>query len=85
MLMTFCGVNVPVSYWPKGVQVVANLLPLTHSLQAIRLILAEAQPGVILEKIALALLVSAVWLSASVLLMDRAAESGRRDGSIELV
>jgi ABC-2 type transport system permease protein len=65
--------------------VLAQALPLTHGLAAIRGILASASPRLILRETVLEGVVCAVWLAISLLLIDRVAESGRRDGSIELV
>ena len=85
LAMVACGVSVPVEYWPRVVQIIANLLPLTHGLHAIRLLLDGASAGPILEATALEVSVALSWLIISMLLMDRLADAGRREGSIELV
>ena len=84
LAMVICGVSVPVAYWPATVEVIANLLPLTHGLHAIRLLLDGSSPRPILEATAMELVVASAWLLVSILLMDRLANAGRRDGSIEL-
>lgn len=35
-ITTFCGAMVPVTYWPQAVQWVANTIPVTHGLTAMR-------------------------------------------------
>jgi hypothetical protein len=37
--MAVAGANVPVDFWPGPVQAVANLLPVTHGLLAVRQLL----------------------------------------------
>jgi len=83
--MAWCGVSVPVSFWPSGIRVLAQAIPLTHGLAAIRGVLANAPPRLILRETVLEGTVGLAWLAISLLLIDRVAESGRSDGSIELV
>lgn len=82
-MMAICGVQVPVSFWPVGVQYVASVLPLTHGLAAIRAALDGAAAGEVLGEAGLELAVAAGWLTVAALIFDRLAEHGRRDGSIE--
>lgn len=84
-LMAFCGVSVPVAFWPGWVQVIANCLPLTHGLAAIRGVFDGAPLAVIASNAVWSIVVSAGWLAISVLTMDRMADAGRADGSIEFV
>lgn len=77
------GVNVPVSFYPEPVQWLANVLPLTHGLQAIRDVLSGVGGSEILLDVALEALVGVAWLTASLFTFNRLAERGRRDGSIE--
>jgi len=86
VIMAFCGVSVPVSFWPGWLQVVCYLLPVTHGLEAIRLVLGEgANATAILRQVGLEVLVGFGWLGLSLLIVDRFAEAGRADGTIELV
>ncbi len=85
MFMIICGVSVPVDYWPRAVEIFANLLPLTHGLEAIRLLLDKASAGSIAEAAGLEIVVALAWLLTAGLIMDRMADAGRRDGSIEYV
>jgi ABC-2 type transport system permease protein len=82
-LIAFCGVQVPVTFWPPWVQAITQFLPLTHGLEAIRLLLESAAVGRVGAGAAVELLVGVAWLSVSVLTFRRFVESGRRDGSIE--
>lgn len=82
-MMAIGGVVVPVSYYPQPVQWLAQVLPLTHGLQAIRDTLAGAGSATILSNVALEALVGLGWLAAALLTFNQLAESGRRDGSIE--
>ena len=79
------GVSVPVAYWPGSMQFVVKLLPITHGLQAIRLTLDEAPFAAVLQSAALEIAVTLGWAVLAVLLIDRVANVGRKDGSIELV
>ncbi len=85
LFMAGCGVSVPVSFWPSWVQVLARAVPLTHGLAAIRGILANAPLYLVLRETVLEGVVGVCWIAISLLLIDRVAEAGRSDGSIELV
>jgi ABC-2 type transport system permease protein len=85
-IMAFCGVSVPVSFWPRWLQIFCNLLPVTHGLEAIRLVLGDGGSAAdILRQVGLEILVGLGWLGLSLLIVDRFAEAGRADGTIELV
>lgn len=84
-IMTFTGVTVPVTFWPDGVQFVAAVLPVTHGLEALRILLNHGPLENILIGLGLELLVGLVWLALAILSFNRFAERGRNDGSIELV
>ena len=81
----FCGVSVPVAFWPGFLQFIVKLLPITHGLQAIRLALDEASLAAIVQAAALEVAVTLGWIIVAVLVIDRMANAGRRDGSIEFV
>jgi ABC-2 type transport system permease protein len=83
LLMAFCGVSVPLSFWPLPVQALAQVLPLTHGLAATRALLAGEPPGAVLGSATLEAFVGAAWLVIALVSMDRMAERGRSDGSIE--
>jgi ABC-2 type transport system permease protein len=83
LFMTICGVSVPVAFWPIWVGAIAQVLPVTHGLGAIRTVLDEGPATEALQGALLEMVVAVGWLTLSVLLIDRLAEGGRRDGSIE--
>ena len=85
ILVAICGVSVPVEFWPRPVQWIANAIPMTHGLAAIRLILGHGAHGSIAWQIALEVAVASGWLLLSLLTMTRLFNGGRADGSIELV
>jgi ABC-2 type transport system permease protein len=82
VMMAFCGVSVPLAIYPEAVQWVAQVLPLTHGLDAIRELFGEADAGSVLSDTALELLVGAGWLALSLGTFRILANAGRRDGSI---
>lgn len=82
-IMTFCGVNVPVDYWPGWIEAVATVLPLTHGLAAIRALLDGAPLASLIPQVVAEAGVGVGWLALAMLSFHRLAESGRRDGSIE--
>ena len=58
---------------------------MTHGLQAIRLLLDEASTVSILQAAGFEAIVGLGWITLAILAMDRMANAGRRDGSIEFV
>jgi ABC-2 type transport system permease protein len=87
VMMLICGVMVPVSFWPGWLEVVAQAVPFTHGLAAVR-VLADAPPGApvaldVLSACLAAFGTGVVWLALAAFLLDRIGESGRRDGSLD--
>jgi ABC-2 type transport system permease protein len=82
--MAFCGVSVPVSFWPGWVEALANVTPITHGLRAFRLLLDQAPAGDIVTAAGLEVVIGSFWLCVAMLVVDRMADAGRADGSIEL-
>lgn len=84
VMMLICGVTVPLAFWPAWVQWAAQLLPLTHTLESIRLLEAGApDPLTILAHLGLAALTALAWYGLAAFLLERLATSGRRRGTIE--
>lgn len=81
VLLVFCGVQVPLAFWPGWVGALAQAVPLTHGLAAVRAQLAGT--GGLAGEIGLALLTGAAWFGIAWLIFHGAAERGRRTGSIE--
>lgn len=83
-LLAFCGVSVPVSFWPAWVQAIVAVLPVSHGLSAARILLEGGPWGDAWQALLLELLVGAGWLALGLFTMDRLFNGGRADGSIEL-
>lgn len=82
-LVAITGVQVPVSFWPGWVQGVAQVLPVTHGLAAVRGVVAAAPLQEVARNAALELAVGVGWMTVALLSFRQLAESGRRDGSIK--
>jgi ABC-2 type transport system permease protein len=83
-VMTIAGVNVPVAYWPRPVQIIANGLPLTHGLRAFRLLLSGGPYPAVFADLAAEAVVGAAWLAVAVCVLNLAVHAGRRNGTLEL-
>ncbi|MFE2750751.1 ABC transporter permease [Actinosynnema sp. NPDC059335] len=83
VLMTFCGVNVPTSFWPDWVRAVTSVLPMTHGLAAIRAFVGGGPASTVLGQLALEACVGAVWFAVAAVSFERMVRRGRRDGTIE--
>lgn len=84
-----CGVFVPISFWPSAIQYVVQVVPLTHTIQAVREL--QADPGGWAQSLAttgppllVAILLGAAWFVLGAMLIERHAATGRADGSIDL-
>jgi ABC-2 type transport system permease protein len=64
-MMAFCGVQVPLDFWPRGIQVSAQAIPLTHTLQALRAVNDGGTAAEVLTHVVPALLAAAFWLCAA--------------------
>jgi len=82
-LMVLTGVQVPISFWPTPVRQLAEVLPLTHGLQAVRDLLAGDALVRIGGQAAIEAAIGVGWLLVAALAFRRFAEHGRHDGSIE--
>jgi ABC-2 type transport system permease protein len=83
-VMTICGVNVPVTYWPRPVQAIANLLPVTHGLAAFRLLLAGGSYASAAVDLAVEIGVAAGWLCVAIGMLSITVRKARRNGTLEL-
>lgn len=84
MVMAFAGVNVPVDYWPAVPRAIAQVLPVTHGLQAIRGLLDGAGYGYVLSRVGLEVLVGVVWLMAASLSYRLFVSHARRRGTLDM-
>jgi ABC-2 type transport system permease protein len=82
VFMTLCGVNVPLAAYPAPVAFVAQFLPLTHGLVAIREVLA-GNLGTAAAQAGLEAAVGLGWLGVCLATFGWFVRHGRRDGSLE--
>jgi ABC-2 type transport system permease protein len=82
-LMTLCGVNVPVGFFPPALEVVASVLPITNGLEAIRDTLNGEGAGRIAANAAAEAGVLLGWLTLALATFGRFVGAGRRNGSLE--
>lgn len=84
LLLLLCGVNFPVAALPAPLQVVGNLLPLTHGLAAIRALVSGSFTGVY-EQLALETLIALAYGIGGYLLFRYAEYRARVLGTLDLV
>jgi ABC-2 type transport system permease protein len=77
-----CGVNVPVDFFPLPMQWLAQVLPLTHGLRAVRLLLDESASGSVPAAVLWCGLTGIGWLCIAAVRFEAFVEAGRRDGSL---
>jgi ABC-2 type transport system permease protein len=81
-VMTLCGINVPLNAYPGPVALVAQGLPVTHGLIAIRDVLAGNMAAAGAQALGEAG-VAACWLGVCLLTFRWFVYHGRRNGSLE--
>jgi ABC-2 type transport system permease protein len=81
-VMTLCGINVPLNAYPGPVALVAQCLPVTHGLIAIRDVLAGDMAAAGAQALGEAG-VAACWLGVCLLTFRWFVYRGRRNGSLE--
>ena len=84
-LLVFSGALVPTGFWPQPIEALTNILPVTHGLKAMRLILSDGESSRVLIEAGLEVAVLLAWMLIAAFTLDRLADGGRRDGSIEFV
>jgi len=83
VLMALSGVSVPITFWPRSVQAIAQMLPVTHGLYAVRKSFAGGAIADIVQAALRELGVGIGWLLLAILASRLLANVGRRDGSID--
>lgn len=81
VIMIIAGVQVPTTFWPEWIQWLAQVLPVTHGLLAVRNLLSGE--GEVLGQVALELVVGVAWFLIALATFRVLSERGRRTGSIE--
>jgi ABC-2 type transport system permease protein len=83
IFLLFCGVNIPVSALPGWMQVISNLLPFTHGLQAVRGAIAgqglDQVGGLILTELAIGIVYAVIAFGLFRLLERSARQSATLD------
>jgi ABC-2 type transport system permease protein len=79
------GVNVPTAVFPAWVQTLADFLPLHHGLLGVREILATGPSLEAAQQFGFELLIGLGWFMLALVAFKTFAESGRKDGTIDLV
>jgi len=82
-LMTMCGVNVPIDFFPQPLELVASVLPVTNGLEAVRDTLNGEGAGRIGANAAAEAGVLLGWLTLALATFGRFIGAGRRNGSLE--
>jgi ABC-2 type transport system permease protein len=82
-LMTMCGINVPIDFFPQPLEWVASVLPITNGLEAIRDTLNGESAARIAANATAELAVLLAWLTLALATFGRFVGHGRRDGSLE--
>lgn len=83
VMMAICGVMVPVAYWPTWVGLLADTIPLTHFLEALRAVAADQALSEVVPPAGAGVLTAVLWLVLGRLALDRAVARGRRRGTID--
>ncbi|MFE6739699.1 ABC transporter permease [Streptomyces tubercidicus] len=83
LMMAICGVQVPVGFWPQWVGWIAQTIPLTHCLAALRSVVAGAPLTVVGAHTAMGVLIGLLWLGVAYLAFDALLRRGRRAGTID--
>lgn len=81
--MLLCGATVPVTIWPGWLQALAQGLPVSHALTAVRSLEAEGVSARVWPLLGIALALGAAWFVVAALAFTLFGEAGRRDGTID--
>lgn len=82
-LMLLTGVQVPAAFWPRPIQVLMQILPLTHGLRAVRGLLAGAGTGSVLASALAEVGVATAWYVVAACVFHLGARKARRDGTVD--
>ncbi|MFE2531343.1 ABC transporter permease [Streptomyces sp. NPDC059371] len=81
--MAISGVQVPTGFWPFGVRLVAETLPATHGLAAVRALADGAGPAAVARPAVFAAVAGLLWLAAALTAFRLSAERARRHDGYE--
>jgi ABC-2 type transport system permease protein len=83
-ILLFCGVNIPVQELPGWMQVIGNLLPFTHGLEAVRRAADGAGFGQVGGLIGIEALVGIAYAVAAFVLFSYLERSARRNATLDV-
>lgn len=83
-ILLFCGVNIPVQELPGWMQVIGNLLPFTHGLEAVRQAADGAGFGQVGGLIGIEALVGIAYAVAAFVLFSYLERSARRNATLDV-
>ncbi|MFE9422561.1 ABC transporter permease [Kitasatospora sp. NPDC006697] len=81
-LMVLTGAQVPVGFWPAPLRELAQVLPLTHGLRAVRGLVAGGAVAPAVGQVLVEAVVACLWLAVGAGVFHWFGEGGRRSGSI---
>ncbi|MDT0456457.1 ABC transporter permease [Streptomyces sp. DSM 41527] len=81
--MAISGVQVPTGFWPLPVRLLAEALPATHGVAAVRALADGSDPAACARQAALAVVTGALWLAAALTAFRQSARWVRRRGGYE--
>jgi ABC-2 type transport system permease protein len=84
-MMIVCGVNFPLTALPPAVQWIGNVLPVTHGLQAIRMILEGQSYLQVAPQVGIELLIAIVYGATAWLVFGYRLRVIREKGTFELI
>lgn len=85
LVMTLAGVNVAVSYWPAPLEALAQVLPVTHGLEAVRGVIDSASVAETLVGVGKELAVGLGWSLVAAASYEAFVRGARRSGSLSRV
>ncbi len=85
LMIVLCGVNVPLAAMHPVIQVIGSLLPVTHGLLAIRLVMDGAAYSTVLSLVAKEILIGMIYATLAWLTFGWRLQVTRQRGSFELV
>jgi ABC-2 type transport system permease protein len=83
LMLLFCGVNIPLSALPGWMAAIGRRLPLTHGIEAARLVVAGHSLGSVAGLVATEALTGVCYMTAAFALFRLLEAEGRRRGSLE--
>lgn len=81
--MAIGGVQVPTGFWPFGVRLLAQTLPATHGVAAVRALADGAGPAAVARPAAFAAVAGLLWLAVALTAFRLSAERARRHDGYE--